>query len=160
MSKPALRLASQNDDNTGDAPPPSPATMYVRIKPTSARASHGLFGAGDFYRGRGWYEVPGDVAAKLATARDHSESPPDDHANPRVFDVASSLEEAAEIERRDKAEEVAAKVREEAKIGSVERPIRPTQIRTRDERAEAEARAARATAEARAAIEELERFNR
>lgn len=171
MSKPAIcaipMKATQLDGGESATTPAAPdaATKFVRIKPTSKRSSHGIFHRAtnstlDFRRERGWYEVPVDVADKLEGTRLYFEGREDDRTNPLVFDIARTLEEAEEIQRRDTAEQDAKKEIEEAKIGSASRPIRPTVLHTRDELAEAQAEAVQLQRKAAEAAERLERLTR
>lgn len=75
-----------------------PATKLVRIKPTSPRATH-VFEGYVLEKARGWYEVPADVAERLALEKLH-DLPTSD--SPAVFDV-KDVEEAqaiAEVETK------------------------------------------------------------
>lgn len=75
-----------------------PSTKLVRIKPASPRTTH-VFENYVFDKARGWYEVPADVADRVALERLHDL--PTSEA-PLVFDV-KEREEArviAEVETR------------------------------------------------------------
>jgi hypothetical protein len=60
-----------------------PETKLVRIKPTSQRVTH-VFEGYVFEKSRGWYEIPAEVADRVALERAHDL--PTSEA-PFVFDV-------------------------------------------------------------------------
>lgn len=165
MSQPALSIAPDDafafDDLDGsiddgaqhdEPPPPASATMLVRLKPMpdGRPRSFGLHGVGDFKSGV-WVEVSAEVAAKLATKRQHWENPRvDEYTNPLIFDVVSTPEEAEALDHDPVAEK---KAEEAAKIGTAAAPAKLTAQPTFDPVADAKARAARAEASAAAAAE-------
>ena len=79
------------------------ATKLVRIKPGAARVRH-VFENLIFDKDRGWYEIPADVADRLALEKVH-ELPTSDA--PLLFDVKDKEEARAVHEVEHKKEDPA-----------------------------------------------------
>jgi hypothetical protein len=77
----------------------TPGAMHVRLKPYNPRQGYVMrrfraFGI-EFVEGRGWYEVPRDIADYLRTVRSNGD------ASPFAFDVCTA-ESAQQIEENEK----------------------------------------------------------